>query len=500
MNDVFSGLMLGLAVALTWQNLAYCLTGAVFGTLVGMLPGVGPVVTIALLLPVTFALEPASALIMLAGIFYGAQYGGSTTSILLNLPGESSSIITCIDGHAMAKQGRAGPALGIAAISSFVAGTLATLVVAGFAPVLTRVAIAIGPADYFALMVLGLVGAVVLAQGSLLKAFAMVVLGLILGMVGTDINSGAIRFAFGMPQFMDGIDFAVLAIGLFGVGEILASLHRGVNQGEIRSWGRIYPSRQDLARSAGAILRGTGFGTLLGVLPGGGPTLGAFTAYTVEKRLSRDPGRFGRGAIEGVAAPEAANNAAAQTAFIPMLTLGIPSNAVMALMIGAMMIHGITPGPQVMTLRPDLFWGVIASMWVGNVLLVVLNMPLIGLWVRVLRIPYRLLFPLILLFSAIGIYSLSSSPLDIALAAGFGVLGYVLGLLEYEPTPLLLGFVLGPMMEDNLRRAMILSRGDASTFLTQPVSAGLLALAGLLLVLTLLPAIRRQREQIFQEE
>lgn len=499
MSDVGSGLLLGLSVALTAQNLFYCFAGAVFGTLVGVLPGVGPVVTIALLLPVTFTLEPTSALIMLSGIFYGAQYGGSTTSILLNMPGETSSVITCLDGHAMARQGRAGAALGISAIGSFFAGTVATLVVALFAPALTRLAIAIGPADYFSLMTLGLVGAVVLAQGSLLKAIAMVALGLLLGLVGTDVNSSVARFDFGVPELTDGLNFAVVAMGLFGIGEILTSLERNVGAGHIAAYGRVLPSLAELRQSAMAVLRGTGIGTVLGVLPGGGPSLGAFASYTLEKRLSREPSRFGRGAIEGVAAPESANNAAAQTSFIPLLTLGIPSNAVMALMIGAMMIHGITPGPQVITARPDLFWGVIASMWVGNLMLLLLNLPLIGLWVRVLRIPYRLLYPIILLFSCVGIYSLSNSTVDVALAAGFGVLGYVLTKLAFEPAPLLLGFVLGPMMEENLRRAMIMSRGDPTVFVTEPVSAGLLAAAAILLLLTILPAVRRGREVAFQE-
>ncbi|MCG5241633.1 tripartite tricarboxylate transporter permease [Azospirillum doebereinerae] len=497
---MLNDLILGFSVAATPINLFYCLMGSLFGTLVGVLPGVGPVVTIAVLLPATFALEPTSALIMLAGIYYGAQYGGSTTSILLNLPGETSSVVTCLDGHAMARQGRAGPALAVSALGSFFAGCAATLLIALFSPLLGAIAVRFGPADYFSLMVVGLVGAVVLAQGSLLKAVSMIVLGLLLGLVGTDVNSAVSRFDFGLPELADGINFVVLAMGLFGIGEIIVTLERRKDEeGTVIPHGRVWPSRDDVRQSWKPVLRGTALGSLLGLLPGGGTALASFAAYALEKKLSRSPERFGKGAIEGVAAPESANNAAAQTSFIPLLTLGLPSNAVMALMVGAMMIHGITPGPQIMTSRPDLFWGMIASMWIGNLMLVLLNMPMIGLWVRLLRIPYRLLYPAILLFACIGIYSVSNSAFDVGLAAAFGLLGYVLVKAAFEPAPLLLGFILGPLMEENLRRAMTMSRGDAGVFLREPVSLVLLLLAAALLALTLLPAVKRGRQEVFVE-
>lgn len=499
MQDAWTGIGIGFGVVGTLANLGYCFLGALFGTLVGVLPGVGPLVTIAVLLPVTFTLEPTGALIMLAGIYYGAQYGGSTTSILLNVPGETSSVVTCLDGHAMAKQGRAGPALAVAALGSFVAGSVATLVIALFAPVLSEVAIRFGPADYFALMVLGLVGAIVLAQGSLAKALAMIVLGLLLGLVGTDINSGQLRFTFGITELSDGINFVSLATGVFGIGEIvhtLAARHRD-GGGSVIDHGRVLPTRDDVRRSWRPVLRGTGLGAVLGLLPGGGAALGSFAAYALEKRLSREPQRFGKGAVEGVAAPESANNAAAQMSFIPMLTLGLPSNAIMALMIGAMMIHGVTPGPQIVTARPDLFWGVVVSMWIGNGMLVLLNMPLIGLWVRLLRVPYRLLFPVIVLFSCIGVYSVGNSPVDVVMTALFGLLGYALLRLGFEPAPMLMGFVLGPPMEENLRRAMTMARGDASVFLREPISLALLVTAALLLAAILLPAVRRGRTRVF---
>ncbi len=497
---MLNDLILGFSVAATPVNLFYCLMGSLFGTLVGVLPGVGPVVTIAVLLPATFALEPTSALIMLAGIYYGAQYGGSTTSILLNLPGETSSVVTCLDGHAMARQGRAGPALAVSALGSFFAGCAATLLIALFSPLLGAIAVRFGPADYFSLMVVGLVGAVVLAQGSLLKAVSMIVLGLLLGLVGTDVNSAVSRFDFGLPELADGINFVVLAMGLFGIGEIIVTLERRQNdEGIVIPHGRVWPSREDVRQSWKPVLRGTALGSLLGLLPGGGAALASFAAYALEKKLARDPSRFGNGAIEGVAAPESANNAAAQTSFIPLLTLGLPSNAVMALMVGAMMIHGITPGPQIMTTRPDLFWGMIASMWIGNLMLVLLNMPMIGLWVRLLRIPYRLLYPAILLFACIGIYSVSNSAFDVGLAAAFGLLGYILVKAAFEPAPLLLGFILGPLMEENLRRAMTMSRGDPGVFVREPVSLGLLLLAAAFLAATLLPAVKRGRQEVFVE-
>ena len=420
MSVILGHFVLGFTVALTPVNLLYCLVGAVLGTLIGVLPGIGPVATIAMLLPITFTLTPLSALIMLAGIYYGAQYGGSTTSILVNIPGESSSVVTCIDGYQMARQGRAGPALGIAALGSFFAGCVSTAVVFLFAPPLAEFALKFGPAEYFSLMVLGLVASAVLAHRSLLKAIAMIFLGLLLGLVGTDVNSGVARFTFGLPALSDGIGFVVVAMGLFGFAEIITNLEdRGTREIFTSTVRDLWPTRADLRDSWKAVLRGTGLGSALGILPGGGALLASFASYALEKRVARDPSRFGKGAIEGVAGPESANNAGAQTSFIPLLTLGIPSNAVMALMLGAMIIQGIAPGPQVMTARPELFWGLIASMWVGNLMLVILNLPLIGMWIKLLSVPYRLLYPAILLFGAIGVYSLSQSPTDVALTAGF---------------------------------------------------------------------------------
>jgi TctA family transporter len=500
MTELLGQLALGFDVALTAQNVLYCFTGVLLGTLIGVLPGLGPVATIAMLLPATYPLPPVSALIMLAGIYYGAQYGGSTTAILVNLPGESSAVVTCLDGHAMARQGRAGPALAIAAIGSFFAGTVATLLLAVFAPPLAELAFKFGPAEYFSLMVLGLLAAVVLARGSLLKAVAMIILGLLLGIVGADVNTGLFRFTFGVPELQDGIDFVVVAMGLFGFSEIIANLERRRStQVSVASVTSLMPTKDDWKRAWGAVLRGTGIGSVLGVLPGGGAVLGSFAAYTLEKKISREPQRFGQGAIEGVAGPESANNAGAQTSFIPMLTLGLPSNAVMALMIGAMTIHGITPGPQVMSERPELFWGMIASMWIGNVLLVVLNLPLIGVWVKLLSVPYRLLYPAILLFCCIGVYSINNSTVDVVIALFFGALGYLFIKFDCEPAPLLLGFVLGPMMEENLRRALVLSRGDATVFFTRPLSLGLLIVAAALLVVVVFPAVRKTREEAFQD-
>jgi len=478
-----------------------CLVGVMLGTLIGVLPGVGPVATIAMLLPITFNLNPIAALIMLAGIYYGAQYGGSTTAILVNIPGESSSVVTCLDGYQMARQGRAGPALATAAIGSFFAGCVATLIVAMFAPPLAEVALKFGPSEYFSLMVLGLVAAVVLAHGSLIKAIAMVILGLMLGLVGTDVNSGVLRFAFGVSELADGIGFVTVAMGMFGLAEIIANLeqtgHREVFTSKV---GKLMPSKEDWKRIVGPILRGTFLGSALGILPGGGALLASFGAYTLEKKVSKNSAQFGKGAIEGVAAPEAANNAGAQTSFIPLLTLGIPSNAVMALMIGAMMIQGIAPGPQVMTERPQLFWGMIASMWLGNLMLVVLNLPLIGIWIKLLTVPYRLLYPSILVFMAIGVFSLSNNPFDVLLMALFGLLGYVCVKLECEPAPLILGFILGPLMEENLRRAMLLSRGDPLVFFQKPISASFLIVSIILLVIIALPNLRKKREEVFVAE
>ncbi|MDR3159053.1 MAG: tripartite tricarboxylate transporter permease [Zoogloeaceae bacterium] len=498
--ELISHLGIGLEAVLTWQNLGYCFLGVLLGTLIGVLPGLGPVATIAMLLPVTYGLPPLSALIMLAGIYYGAQYGGSTTAILVNLPGESSSVVTCLDGYAMARQGRAGVALGIAALGSFFAGTVATLVIAAAALPLAEFALKFGPAEYFSLMLLGLIAAVVLAQGDVFKAIAMVVAGLILGLVGTDVSSGAERFTFGMPELADGISFVVLSMGLFGIAEIMINLERGSGRDVFSTRiGSLLPKREDLRQSVKPILRGTALGSLLGILPGGGAVLSSFSAYTLEKRIARDPSRFGKGAIEGVAGPEAANNAGAQTSFIPLLVMGLPSNAVMALMVGAMMIHGIVPGPQVMEERPALFWGLIVSMWIGNLFLVLLNMPLIGLWARLLKVPYRLLYPVILLFCCVGVYSINNSAFDVGLTLFFGMLGYLFVKLNCEPAPLLLGFVLGPMMEENLRRAMLLARGNALVFFERPISLTLLIASALLLCVLAWPKARKARDLAFQE-
>jgi TctA family transporter len=499
--EILSNLALGFGVALSPFNLLMCLIGVILGTLIGVLPGVGPVATIAMLLPITFNLNPIAALIMLAGIYYGAQYGGSTTAILVNLPGESSSVVTCLDGYQMARRGRAGPALATAALGSFFAGCVATLIVAMFAPPLAEVALKFGPSEYFSLMVLGLVAAVVLAHGSLIKAICMVLLGLMLGLVGTDVNSGVLRFAFGISELADGIGFVTVAMGMFGLAEIIANLeHKGAREVFTGAVKHLWPTRDDFKRIWAPILRGTFLGSALGILPGGGALLASFGAYTLEKKVSKNAHEFGKGAIEGVAAPEAANNAGAQTSFIPLLTLGIPSNAVMALMIGAMMIQGIAPGPQVMTERPQLFWGMIASMWLGNLMLVVLNLPLIGMWIKLLTVPYRILYPSILVFMCIGVFSLSNNPFDCLLMAAFGLLGYVCVKLECEPAPMILGFILGPLMEENLRRAMLLSRGDPLVFFQKPISASFLIVSIILLVIIALPNIRKKREEVFVEE
>jgi putative tricarboxylic transport membrane protein len=500
MGDLVDNLSLGFSVALTFQNIGLAFLGCMVGTLVGILPGVGPIATIAMLLPITFGLDPVGALIMLAGIYYGAQYGGSTTAILVNIPGEATAVVTTLDGHQMARQGRAGIALGIAAIGSFFAGTVATLVIAALGAPLTGLALIFGPAEYFSLMVMGLVFAVVLARGSILKAIAMIVMGILLSTVGTDLETGEERMTFGLPFLADGIDFAVLAMGVFGIAEILRNLEHTETRNVVRqAIGRLLPNKDDLRQSAAPILRGTFIGAALGILPGNGAVLGPFASYTVEKKLAKDPRRFGNGAIEGVAGPESANNAGAQTSFIPLLTLGIPPNAVMALMVGAMTIHGIIPGPQVMTKNPNLFWGMIASMWIGNLMLLIINLPMIGLWVRLLKVPYRILFPAILMFCCIGVYSINSLPTDVMFIGFFGIVGYALIKFGFEPAPMLLGFVLGRLMEENLRRALILARGDMMTFLERPISAGLLAVAVILLAIALLPSIRRGRDEVFVE-
>ncbi|MDD2729780.1 tripartite tricarboxylate transporter permease [Malikia sp.] len=504
MTDLIDHLSLGFGVAFTMQNLLYALIGCLLGTLIGVLPGLGPVTTIAMLLPATYALPPIAALIMLAGIYYGAQYGGSTTAILVNLPGEASSVVTALDGYQMAKKGRAGPALAAAGIGSFFAGSVGTLVLAAFAVPLTEIAFMFGPAEYFSLMVLGLIGAVVLASGSLLKAISMIILGLLFGLVGTDVNSGVARYSFDIPEMTDGINFIVIAMGLFGYGEIIVNLaqpeeERALNTKKVSG---LMPTAADFKAMMPAILRGTALGSALGILPGGGALLSSFAAYTIEKKTKLKPGEvpFGQGNIRGVAAPEAANNAGSQTSFIPLLTLGIPPNAVMALMVGAMTIHNIQPGPQVMTSNPELFWGLIASMWIGNLMLVILNLPLVGLWIKLLSVPYRWMFPAIVLFCAVGVYSTNNTTFDIWLTGLFGVIGYFFVKLGCEPAPLLLGLILGPMMEENLRRSMLLSRGDWSVFVTRPLSASLLAVAAVLLLIVLSPSVKKKREEAFVED
>lgn len=498
--DLLSDLSLGLYTALSLQNLFYCFLGALVGTLIGVLPGLGPVATIAMLLPLTFGLEPVTALIMLAGIFYGAQYGSSTTAILINLPGEASSVVTALDGYKMARQGRAGTALATAALGSFFAGSVATLIIATVGPLLAGVALSFGPAEYFSLMLLGLIASVAMASGSVVKALAMIIIGIMLGLVGQDIYTGAARLTFGSVELLDGIEFVAIAMGFFGLAEICQNLEdessRSTSVGRV---GSLMLSRKDLRDIVKPVLRGTGVGSLLGILPGGGATIGAFAAYVLEKRLSREPEKFGQGAIEGVAAPESANNAGAQTSFIPLLTLGIPANATMAMMVGALILHGVTPGPNIISTEPALFWGLIASMWIGNVMLVVLNLPLIGIWVKLLSVPYRLLFPVIVALCCIGVYTVNSSLFDVTIMMACGVAGYLLLKLGCEPTPLLLGLVLGPMLEENLRRAMLTGRGDPMVFITRPISAVLLGLAVTCLLLMILPQIRKTREVAFEE-
>jgi putative tricarboxylic transport membrane protein len=499
--ELLNNLSLGFETAFTLQNLMYCFIGCVLGTLIGVLPGLGPIATIAMLLPATYALPPIAALIMLAGIYYGAQYGGSTTAILINIPGESSSVVTAIDGYQMARNGRAGVALFTAGMGSFFAGCVATLVLAAFATPLSQLAFKFGPAEYFSLMVLGLIGAVVLASGSLIKAIAMIILGLLMGLVGTDVNSGVARYSFDLPQLTDGIGFVAVAMGVFGFAEIMVNLEQKEKRETfLNKVTNLWPSKTDFKRMINPILRGTVLGSILGILPGGGASLASFGAYSLEKKTSKYSSEFGKGAIEGVAGPEAANNAAAQTSFIPLLTLGIPPNAVMALMVGAMTIHNIQPGPQVMTSNPALFWGLIASMWLGNLMLIILNLPMIGVWVKLLTIPYKHLYPAILVFCCIGVYTVNNTVFDIYLTAAFGIIGYLFSKLDCEPAPLLLGFVLGPMMEENFRRALLLSRGDFTVFVTRPLSLGLLIAAAFLVIVVALPAIKKTREQAFVED
>jgi TctA family transporter len=500
MMDALSNLSMGFAVAATWQNIGFALIGCMLGTLIGVLPGIGPIPTIAMLLPLTFGLDPLSSLIMLAGIYYGAQYGGSTSSILVNMPGEASSVVTCMDGHQMARQGRAGAALAVAALGSFFAGCVGTLFIAAFGPALADVSQRFNSPEYFSLMALGLLMAVVLAQGSVIKAIGMVLVGLLFGLVGTDANTGTARYTLGISELWDGIDFLPMVIGVFGIVEIIRNLeqpelHRTSVSTRFKD---LWPSRKDFAQSWKPALRGTGLGAILGVLPGGGAVLASFASYTLEKKIAKDPSRFGKGAIEGVAGPETANNAAAQTSFIPLLTLGLPSNPIMALMMGAMIIQGIQPGSAVMTTRPDLFWGMVASMWIGNMMLVIINLPMIGLWVKLLTVPYRLLYPAILLFCVIGIYGVNSNWVLMAMTVAFALFGYIMSRFGCEAAPMILGFLLGPMMEENLRRSLALSRGDPTVFVTRPISAFLLFLCVLLVLVIILPAVRKSREEAFQ--
>lgn len=499
--ELLNHLTIGFEAVLTPANLMYCFIGVFLGTLIGVLPGLGPMPTIAMLLPVTFALSPVTAMIMLSGIYYGAQYGGSTTAILINLPGESSSVVTALDGYQMARKGRAGTALATAALGSFFAGTVATFILALVAPPLAQVALKFGPAEYFSMMVLGLIASVVLASGSLVKAIAMIVLGLLLGTVGTDLTSGTLRYTLGIPDLEDGIDLVIVAMGMFGLGEIVRNLeHETSREALATKVSGLMLGIKELKQIAMPVIRGTALGSVLGVLPGGGAMLSSFASYAIEKKMSKNPAEFGHGAIAGVAGPESANNAGAQTSFIPMLTLGIPSNPLMALMMGALIIQGIQPGPSVMVEQPALFWGIIVSMWIGNLFLVILNLPLIGIWVRLLTMPYHMLFPAVLVFCAIGVYSIGNSSFDVGMLALFGLIGYVMAKLGCEPAPLILGFMLGPMMEEYLRRAMVLSRGNPMIFLERPISATLLALAVVAIVLVALPAMRKTREAAFQEE
>jgi len=498
--DILQNLATGLAASASPINLLFCLFGCLIGTLIGVLPGIGPIATIAMLLPVTFGLSPLGALIMLAGIYYGAQYGGSTTAVLVNLPGESSSVVTCIEGYKMAQKGRAGAALSVAAIGSFFAGCVGTILIAAFAPILAKFAEQFRSPEYFSLMLFGLIAAVVLAHGSVMKAVAMILLGLLIGIVGTDTQSGVARFTFGIPELYDGVDFVPVAMGLFGFAEILSNLDRRIDGEKTTARiGSLWPTRAEIRRAIPSSLRGTFVGSFLGILPGGGAVLSSFAAYTLEKNISKYRNEFGHGAIEGVAGPESANNAGAQTSFIPLLTLGIPSTPVMALMMGAMTIQGIAPGSAIITEKPELFWGMITSMWFGNLMLVIINLPLIGVWVSLLKVPYRILFPCILVFCCVGAYSINNSSFLIFMMAGFAVLGYVFNKLGCEGAPFLLGFVLGPLMEENLRRSMVLSFGDPMIFVVRPISLAILILSLLLVLLIVLPQFRATREEAFQE-
>jgi len=499
--DILANVAQGFSVALQPVNLLSCFIGVFIGTLVGVLPGIGPVSAMSLLLPVTLAGSPEAGIIMMAGIYYGSMYGGSTTSILVNIPGEAASVVTCLDGHQMARQGRAGPALGIAALGSFFAGTFAIVALMLVAPALANVAIAFGPAEYFSLMVLGLTVLTFLTQGSMAKALLMACVGAVLGLIGLDSITAQPRLTFERIELYDGIGLVPVVMGLFGIAEVLSNIERPISRQILDAKiTQLWPSRADWRASAAPVMRGTLLGFFLGILPGGGAVIASFASYALEKRVSKTPERFGRGAIEGVAGPEAANNAAAGGAFIPLMTLGIPPNVVMALLMGAFIIHGLQPGPLMMSQNPALFWAIVVSMYIGNVMLLVLNLPLVGMWAQLLRLPYNVLFPLIVLFSIIGVYCSSNNVFDVYVMIAFGILGYLMRKTGYEPAPLVLAFVLGPMLENNLRKALILSQGELTTFLTRPISAACLLFAAVLLVFPLLPSLRRKREAVALDE
>ena len=492
--DALSGLAMGFSVMLTPANLYYCFLGSLIGTMVGVLPGLGPLAALALLLPVTFTLSPLAGLAMLAAIFYGAMYGGSTTSILINTPGEAASVITCLDGHQMARQGRAGAALGMAALGSFIAGTLSLVILTFFAPALAAIAIRFGPPENFGLMALGLVCTLFMITGSKLKGLLMIALGFLLSSVGMDMVNGNERFTFGITNLTAGVELLSVVIGLFGISEILLNVEKIVQNTLVTERIRkLLPTWADWKASFAPILRGSGLGFLLGIVPGGGPITASFMSYAVERRMAREPERFGQGAIEGVAGPESANNAAVAGSMIPLLSLGIPSNPITALLLGALVIQGIQPGPLFITQRPDLFWGVVAAMYIGNVMLLVLNMPLIGLWVQMLRIPYRFLFPLIVLLAMVGTYSANKNVFDLWMMLGFGVLGWLLRKLQYDIAPFILAFVLAPLLEQSLRQSMTMSLDGAMILFQRPVSAGLVAASALLLVLMVIRQFTRKR-------
>jgi len=495
--DLIDSITLGFSVAFQWQNLFFCFVGVLIGTLIGVLPGLGPVGAMAILLPITYGISPVTAIVLLAGIYYGSQYGGSTTSILVGIPGEASSVVTALDGHQMALQGRAGPALGIAAFSSFIAGTAAIVGLMIMAGPLVKFALKFGPAEYFSLMVLGLIILTYLAQKSMIKALLMASFGVVLGLIGLDSITGMPRFTADMPELLDGIGIAPLAMGLFGVSEILLNIERQIKRSVVvKRVKNLLPNLQDWKDSAAPMARGTAIGYLVGILPGGGTVLSSFLSYGVEKRCSKEPEKFGKGAIAGVAGPEASNNAAAQAGFIPLLSLGIPASAVMGILLGALMIHGIQPGPLLMRNEPELFWGVIASMYIGNIMLLILNLPMIGLWVRLLMVPYSVLFPIILFVALTGAFVVNGSILDLYLMLGFGVLGYLMRKFDYEPAPLILAFVLAPILEISLRQSLIISGGDISIFFVRPISLTLLVISALLLLSALIPSVRSKREKI----